>query len=57
MNNCGIEIASTVRLVHLSEVVLVHGKEHKEEHKVKTLACFKCGGTDGIHRNHCFYAK
>lgn len=57
MNNCGIEIASTVRLVHLSEVVLVHGKEHKEEHKVKTLACFKCGGTDGIHRNHYFYAK
>ncbi|RMC13165.1 hypothetical protein DUI87_10698 [Hirundo rustica rustica] len=33
LNNSGIEIASTARLVHLSEVRLVHGKEHKKEHE------------------------
>lgn len=57
MLNTGTEIASAVRLVHLSEAVLVHRKEHKEEYKVKTLVCCKCGGTDGIHPNDHSHAK
>lgn len=56
-NSSGIEIASTARLVQLSEVLLVHGKEDKKEHKVKTLVCCKCGGSDDIHLNDYSHAK